>query len=199
MKTLENFIVHVPKRMNDEMTLKSGLKLFIDTRFNEFEHRINEGTVVATPMRYETGVSVGDTLYFHHLVVINDGQTLETDEKDNYLVKFSPTVATNNQAICYKSCKTGIIHLLNRWSVLAPLVEPTKKASEIIEVVELEERPVTMGVIAFDSEELKAIGVKKGDVVGFKKNHDYRFKIDGLEYYRIRVEDLMCVYEEEEV
>ena len=42
MKTLENFIVHVPKRMNDEMTLKSGLRLFIDTRFNEFEHRINE-------------------------------------------------------------------------------------------------------------------------------------------------------------
>jgi co-chaperonin GroES (HSP10) len=52
-------------------------------------------------------------------------------------------------------------------------------------------------VVAFDSDELAAINVKKGDVVGFKKNHDYRFKIDGLEYYRTRVEDLMYVQTEE--
>lgn len=196
MRTLENFIVRVPKRTNDEMTLKSGLKLFIDTRFNEFEHRVNEGEVLATPMRHDTGVSVGDTLYFHHLVVINEGQPIEAGE-DTYLVRFSPDVATNNQAICYKSKETGVIHVLNRWSVLAPLVEPKKKVSEIIELVELEEETVTKGVVAFDTKELAAIGVKKGDVVGFKKNHDYRFKIDGLEYYRTRVEDLMytLIYE----
>ena len=32
-----------------------------------------------------------------------------------------------------------------------------------------------------------------GDVVGFKENRDYRIKIDGKEYYRTRVEDLLYV------
>ena len=30
-----------------------------------------------------------------------------------------------------------------------------------------------------------------GDVVGFKENRDYRITIDGKEYYRTRVEDLL--------
>ena len=77
------------------------------------------------------------------------------------------------------------------------MMSPKKKLSEIIDVVELNEPAVTKGVVAFDSDELKEAGLKKGDVVGFKKNHDYRFKIDGLEYYRTRVEDLLYVQTEE--
>ena len=48
-------------------------------------------------------------------------------------------------------------------------------------------------MVSFDSEELEELGVKKGDVVGFRKNMDYRFKIDGKEYYRTRSEDLLYV------
>jgi co-chaperonin GroES (HSP10) len=196
MRSYDSFVVYLPKRVNDTISLSNGLELYVDTRFNEFEYRVNEGEVISVPFKYDTPVQVGDTLYFHHLVVMNDGQVL-ADLKDHYLVKFSPSIATNNQAIGYKSKDTGLFHTLNKWSVLAPYEEPKVKMSEIIEVVEFNEPPVTKGVVAFDSEELAEIGVKKGDVVGFKKNHDYRFKIDGIEYYRTRVEDLMYVQTEE--
>ncbi len=196
MQSLREFIVYLPKLVNDTMTLSGGLELYVDTKFNEFEHRVNEGEVISVPHKFKTDVKPGDTLYFHHLVVINDGQEL-TGLKHHYLVKFDPKLAVNNQAIGYKSKETGVFHPLNGWSVLAPHVEEKKKLSEVIEVVEFEEPPVTKGVVAFDSDELAAINVKKGDVVGFKKNHDYRFKIDGLEYYRTRVEDLMYVQTEE--
>ncbi|MEL0118169.1 MAG: hypothetical protein VXB01_04430, partial [Opitutae bacterium] len=66
----------------------------------------------------------------------------------------------------------------------------------LIEVVSLKENLPTKGVVAFDSKELKALGVKKGDVVGFKENRDYRIKIDGKEYFRTRIIDLMYVEEE---
>ena len=43
---------------------------------------------------------------------------------------------------------------------------------------------------------IEELGLKVGDVVGFKENRDYRIKIEGVEYYRTRAEDLMYVVEE---
>ena len=40
------------------------------------------------------------------------------------------------------------------------------------------------------------MGVKKGDIVGFKKNHDYEVDIDGEKYFRVRTEDLLYVKEQ---
>ena len=61
----------------------------------------------------------------------------------------------------------------------------------LIELVELEERPVRQGVVSFDSPGLESLGVRKGDTVGFKKNRDYRIRIDGKEYYRVALTELL--------
>ena len=76
MRTLDIFVVDIPKRINDTIRTQGGLELYVDTKFDEFKHRVNEGEVVAWPERYEVDARVGDTLYFHHLVVVNDGQPL---------------------------------------------------------------------------------------------------------------------------
>jgi hypothetical protein len=86
MRTLDFFVVDIPKRLNDTIRTQGGLELFVDTKFDEFSHRITEGEVVASPERYDIEVSSGDTLYFHHLVVVNDGQPL-TGVENHYIVK----------------------------------------------------------------------------------------------------------------
>ena len=190
MRTFDLFVVELKKTLDDTITTDSGLELYIDTRFNEFENRITEGPVVAIPFKYDTGVEVGDTLYFHHLVVVNGGQPL-TGEDDHYLVRYDADVTINNQAIAYKSAKTGDIHPLAGWSLLEGVEEEEEQLSDIIEVVKLKEKPVTKGMVAFQAPWVEELGLKVGDVVGFKKNRDYRIKIDGKEYYRTRAEDLM--------
>jgi len=190
MRTFDLFVVELKKTLDDTITTDSGLELYIDTRFNEFENRITEGPVVAIPFKYDTGVEVGDTLYFHHLVVVNGGQPL-TGEDDHYLVRYDADVTINNQAIAYKSAKTGDIHPLAGWSLLEGVEEEEEQLSDIIEVVKLKEKPVTKGMVAFQAPWVEELGLKVGDVVGFKKNRDYRIKIDGKEYYRTRSEDLM--------
>ena len=75
-------------------------------------------------------------------------------------------------------------------------VEEEKEEGGAIELISLKESLPVKGRVAFDSKHLKAIDVKKGDIVYFKENRDYRIKIDGKEYYRTRVEDLMYVEEE---
>ena len=174
------------------MTTPGGLELFIDTKFNEFENRIQEGPVVAAPFKHDTGVEPGDTLYFHHLVVLNEGQVL-TGEPNHYTVRFDPEHTINNQAIAYKDQHTGDIHPLAGWSLLEPVEEEKVQESDTIEVVKFSEVPVTKGRVAFEAPWIEEIGAKVGDIVGFRKNMDYRVNIDGKEYYRTRAEDLMYV------
>tara|TARA_Y100000385_G_C12808411_1_gene514994 strand:+ start:57 stop:641 length:585 start_codon:yes stop_codon:yes gene_type:complete len=192
MKTLDLFVVEIEKLVNDTITTDSGLELYIDNRFNEFQNRTNEAVVVSSPLKYDTGVKAGDTLYFHHLVVVNDGQPL-TGEDNHYLVRFDPTATINNQAIAYKCKETGRVHPLAGWSLLEGVEVEEEKESDIIEVVKLKESPVTKGMVAFAAPWVDELGLKVGDVVGFAKNMDYRIKIDGKEYYRTRAEDLMYV------
>tara|TARA_X000001388_G_scaffold74186_1_gene66797 strand:+ start:2285 stop:2869 length:585 start_codon:yes stop_codon:yes gene_type:complete len=190
MKTFDLFIVELDKAINDTITTDSGLELYIDTRFNEFENRVTEGPVAAVPFKYETGVKPGDTLYFHHLVVLKEGQPL-TGVDNHYIVKYNHDHAVNNQAIAFKDQHTGVVEPLKGWSLLEPVEEEEVQESEIIEVVKLNETLPTRGRVAFTSSGIEEVGLKVGDVVGFKENRDYRIKIDGKEYYRTRIEDLL--------
>ena len=190
MKTFNLFIVELERTINDTITTSGGLELYIDNRFNEFENRVTEGPVVAVPFKYETGVKPGDTLYFHHLVVVNEGQPL-TGNDNHYLVRYDEDHAINNQAIAFKDSDTNSIHPLAGWSLLEPVEEEEVQESEIIEVVKLKEKPTTRGRVAFTSSGVEEVGLKVGDVVGLKDNRDYHIKIDGKDYYRTRIQDLM--------
>lgn len=194
MNSLKDFIVFVPQRLNDKIVV-NGLELYVDPKYDEFSHRKTSGEVVAVPLKYNTGVKEGDTIYFHHHVVINGGQKMQYGD-DLYLVRYSEARATENQAIAHKSKETGEIKPMKGWSLLIPYMEEAPKLSEIIETVELTERPYINGIVAFDSEDLQDMGVKKGDIVGFKKNHDYEVDIDGEKYFRVRTEDLLYVKEQ---
>ncbi len=196
MKTFNFFVVKLEKLINDTIKTDSGLELYIDTRFEmgEFEYRITEGPVVASPFKYNTGVKPGDTLYFHHLVVMQGGQPLTGDD-DHYIVKYDPE-AINSQAIAFKCKDTGEIKTLGGWTLLEAVEEKEEFPSDLIEMVELEQKLPTKGRLVYGNEETDYMGLIAGDVVGFKKNRDYRIKIDGKEYYRTRSEDLLYVEEE---
>lgn len=194
MKFYDCFVVRIPKRINDTITLENGLELTVDNRFNEFELRVNEAEVMYVPFKFNTGVNPGDTIYFHHLVVINDGQPL-SGEEDSYIVKYSEEHTINSQAFCYRPKGTKDIIPLSGWSILEPIKEEEEKKSEIIEVVSFEKKNTNKGKVAYYSDKLDEYGLKVGDVVGYKENMDYVFKIDGKDYYRTRIEDLLYVEE----
>ena len=194
MRTLDLFVVELDKKLNDTITTEGGLELYIDSKFNEFENRVTEGPVVAAPSKYETGVEPGDTLYFHHLVVVNEGQALTGHEK-HYLVRYNPEHTVNNQAIGYKSAKSGEIQPLAGWALLEPVEQDQEPGSQsdLIEVVKLKEPVVRKASVAFNAPWIEELGVSVGDVVGIKKNRDYEIIIDGKKYFRVRAEDFLYV------
>lgn len=196
MKTLDLFVVELKKKINDTITTDGGLELYIDTRHegSEFRNRVTEGPVVCAPCKYDTGVKPGDTIYFHHLVVVNDGQAL-TGCDDHYLIRYDDNHTINNQAIAYKCQDTGEVKPLAGWSLLEEVEEEADLKSDVIDLGTVKKKSPTSGRVAFDAPWLEELGVHSGDVVGFKENRDYRIKIDGKEYYRTRAEDLMYIIE----
>lgn len=190
MNLLYYFVVKLPKLTNDEIAL-GDQKIFIDTRFEEFDHRVNEGEVVHVPLKFDTPVKPGDTLYFHHNVVINGGMPF-ADYKDHYVVSFDPKVAVNSHAYAYRPQGTQDIVPLSGWSILEPSFEE-ELSNDLLHLDHLERPPRTEAMVYVDSDDLRELGVSKGDIVGFQKNRDYTFKIDGQDYFRTRTTDLLYV------
>jgi co-chaperonin GroES (HSP10) len=191
----EHFLVRLPKRFKDTITV-AGKELYFDNRFDEFNSRITEGEVVAIPKKYDTGVSIGDTLYFHHHVVVDKGQKFQYDDdaKDVYIVYYNPEDIRNSQAIAYKHA--GVVRELG-WILLEPIEEDkeTVLPSGLI-LVEKEETPKKEGRVAFDSPFFQENDVNIGDVVGFLKNRDYEIEIDGKKFWRMRHDDIVYVRKE---
>lgn len=192
MKSINAFVVRIQKPLKEEITLSNGLKLFVDNKFNEFEHRVSEGEVVATPAKYDLGVSVGDTIYFHHHVVIGDGQKVHWED-DLYFVYYDPDKAVMSQAIAYKNSQ-GEVKCLSNWFLLTSTNETESIDSESVILDHLKKDVKNEAVI--DCLPAKYdIEVKEKDVVGFKKNSDYEITIDDHVYFRVREDDILYVKE----
>lgn len=193
MNMMYHFVVELDKQLHDTVTTAGGMELYIDNRFNDFEHRVMEGPVKAVPKKYDTPVRVGDTLYFHHLVVLQEGQKLTGSEKD-FMVKFDPDVCVANQAIAYKDQDTGEVKSLGQWCLLEHVDQHDELTSEIIEIIDNSKKLPTEGRLWCGNEFTDGLGVKVGDIVGFRQNMDYRIQIDGEEKYRVDADDLLYVH-----
>ena len=195
MKTLDLFVVELEKQLKDSIKTESGFEFYVDPKFQDFEHRVTDGPVVCSPLRFNTGVKEGDTLYFHHLVVLNEGQVLTGDDK-HFVVRYDPVHTVNNQAIAYKCQETGEIQPLAGWSLLEHVDESGPDEVDGIIMVKLDEPKVTKARVAFMAPWLEEMGLKIGDIVGIKRDMDYKIIIDDKPYYRVRAEDLLYVEEE---
>tara|TARA_R110000851_G_scaffold293622_3_gene448212 strand:- start:50 stop:625 length:576 start_codon:yes stop_codon:yes gene_type:complete len=188
MNLLHYFVVKLPKLFNDEISM-GDQTIFIETKFNEFDHRVNEGEVVHVPLKYDTPVNPGDTLYFHHNVVMNGGMPF-AEYKDHYLVSYDEKVAVNCHAYAYRPKGSEEIIPLGLWSLLSPCFEEEIEES-FVETVNFKTAERKTGVVAGMNTSTMNLGLNIGDVVGFKKNMDYSFKVDDKEYFRTRAEDLL--------
>lgn len=195
MKALRHFIVNVPSKTKDTVQL-GDKEIFIDTRFNEFDHRICYGRVVSAPHVIETGVKEGDTLFFHHHVTQNKSLALG---EDNFICVLDQENPRGSHAIAYRN-KEGELHMLSEWLFVQPVedeVEEEVTESGIILDLNIKEKDEREAVVYMPHEELKAQGVEVGDVVGFDRDSDYKMKLDDETIvYRMRLDDISYVKKE---
>jgi co-chaperonin GroES (HSP10) len=190
MKAIYDFFVKLPKAFNDEVAI-GDTKIYIDPKWNEFENRKMEAEIVAVPEKYNTGAKVGDTLYFHHHVLIAGNGTRQRVDGDIYFVKFDPNNSHGTQAYAYKSKETGDIHLLSEWIFLIPEEQPDEEVTESGIVLDIKKPEYNQyGYVFVDSDQVRELGLKAGDKVMIMKNADYRMKVDGQEVFRTHIDHI---------
>lgn len=189
MKAIYDFFVRLPKAFNDEVEV-GDTTIYIDPKWNEFENRKMEAEIVAVPLKYDTGAEVGDTLYFHHHVLIAGNGTRQRVQDDIYYVKYNPNNSQSTQAYAYKN-KDGDVQLLSEWIFLDPEVQPDEEITESGIITNLKKPEYNQfGYVVYDSPVVRDLGLKAGDKVMIMKHADYRMKVDGKEVYRTHIDHI---------
>jgi len=189
MKAIYDFFVRLPKAFNDEVEV-GDTTIYIDPKWNEFENRKMEAEIVAVPEKYDTGAKVGDTLYFHHHVLIAGNGKRQRVQDDIYYVKYIPNNSHATQAYAYKN-KDGDVQLLSEWVFLIPEDQPDEEVTESGIITDLKKPEYNQfGYVLYDSDIVRDLGLKAGDKVMIMKNADYRMKVDGQEVFRTHIDHI---------
>lgn len=190
MKPINDFIVRIPKKYNDEIKLSDETTLKLVTKFNEFEHRVNYGEILGCPKNFDC---VGETLYFHHHVVME--QRYDIGE-DLYMVTYDPHGGYGNHAIAIEN-KAGDVTMLGDWCFVLPPDKPKEETTDSGIVLKLAEEPKLEGELLSLPEDSAWLGVSVGETVGYRKNSEYEMELlDGKKVYRMRITELVYAKKE---
>jgi hypothetical protein len=189
MRPLHHFIVRIPNKFKDEVSFNGG-KLKLVSKFNEFEHRHNSAEIIGAPKGFDC---VGDTLYFHHHVVMEQMYDIGDDL---YLVNYDPDGGYGNHAIAVQD-KTGNIDMLGDWCFVLPPDEPEEETSDSGIILSIKEEPKLEGELLSLPRDAEWIGAESGDVVGYRPNSEYEMELqDGTKVYRMRITELVYAKKE---
>lgn len=105
MQPIYKIFVKIDKRFQDEIETESGLKLYKDTSFKLEENSTITGEVVAIPAKHDPisvpvpgadfdyNVQVGDKLYFHFNVCIDEENRLIHEDEEYWMVDYFNAIA----------------------------------------------------------------------------------------------------------
>ncbi len=164
--------------------------LIVDTDYNKYKHAVQVGRIEALPLRvtsqykYDTELSIGDTILFHHFICQPDhkvnvgeltyrceyfhmfarmnGKTIEALE-DIIFVEPIKDSAENNTSFC------GLI-LKNTFDVVKQ-----------------------QGIVYAPSKQAMRLGIFPGDKIFFTQSADYSINVGGKNLYRMRIRNIVAI------
>ena len=185
----QRIAVKVSKKYNDEVEFSSGEKLFLDVTWNPEHHVTICGEVVALPRGewckntrgdwIKQELQVGDLVYFNYLTV--DKENLVTGERDVYLVDLEE---------CFSFVRSGSLTAISNHVLVEPEVIEEKVGSIYVGVPKKSETEGYVRHIGTPLKNKDELGLISGDKVRFHERSSFLNKIEGVEYYVMKQDDL---------
>ena len=200
MKPMYEFIVEIPKSHDDELKIKgTDVVLKLDVRHNQGERTIREGKIVAVPTKFDTRLDVDDiviidknilTFQVHSDSLINKSQFLIDEEKGWYRVPL-------DMIYLYKKNNKDEWNCPAPYLFVRPIKSTQQKKGDIIYkgFDDYKGYKEQYGTVEILNEAAKATGLKKGDMVYYKKDREYEFTVDGELLYHMDNEDVLVIVE----
>jgi len=184
---------------------KSGL--FIDTTWDKYKWAVREGIVESVPRIVEANPSgttkkynpdidirIGDKVHFHHFVVQDDMRIKVGDKSLFKCPRFHMFCVIKKKKIV----------MLDSWVFVSPILEKEEDIVKTFGTLKLWTKATPgeihlMGTVSHLSNMAKAQGLSKGDTIMFKKDAEYQMNIEGKEYYRMDLANVIAIVRNEKL
>lgn len=186
MNYLSNYVVKVNRSKENTISV-GGNNLFLDTRFNEYEHITQEGVVVSIPSKRSSvidDVRVGDVVYFHHFTCMDENDVSRNFGSEREYYRCEPT---NIYARKRESGNLKSLHDI----VLCDYIEEDEsniKTKSGIFIKPAADRLFRKAIVTHCPPEYDFVGKQ----IYFHYNHDYEMWIDGKRKYRMYVKSVLA-------
>ena len=198
MTPITEFIVQIEKSHKDEVALKSGLTLKVDTRFNQGVYTNRVGKVIACPAKYDSKIKEGYivvidknivTFQVHGDSLINKSMNLVDEKLGYYRVPESMIYLYKENAKSDWVCPAPYIFI----RPIKSEVTKTKGGLEYKAIDDYKGFKEQYGTVAYINDIAKSYGLKLGDLVFYPKDREYEFDIDGEILYHMDNSDILGI------
>lgn len=185
MNSVYQFIIKpIGERYNNELKV-GDKKLIINSSISSHKFVNRKAEVVAAPLAFETELKKGDKVIVHHNLFrryynqkgksVNSGKYF----KDNMYFASEDQIYMKQVNNSWKTVKD--------YCFVKPVVD--KDDSSLSKLKEC------VGIVKYGNNVLEALKINEGDLVGFKKNREFEFLIDGELLYCMESNDILIKYE----
>lgn len=183
--------VKIEGRFQDEIKTESGIVFYKDTTFNPEENSTVSGIVVATPLSvdkktvkkdFKHNVQVGDKLYFHYGVTIDDDNFLEHEGEEYVMVDYYNAIAV---------VRGGQIIPVGSYILIEPLKDEIKSSALIIPN-SIKYKEGNRGVVFASNDP----DIPKGAEVEYEPIGKFWNIIEGVKVYCMKNSNILLKYED---
>lgn len=197
LKSAGQLLVHLPKSTKDEVELSNGKTLYLDGRYNNFENRISKGVVHSVPSKWSDIFHEGDTVYFHHSISIGKNRVEVGLNSKLFILQY--TKEHSYDCLVYLIERDNEIFTVNDFIFVEPTeAETYKQIGSILVPSNAENKKPWRGKVAYLNDYVREqLNIEVGDEVVWSKDSEYEMEVEGKILYRMRVNDIMAIYEKD--
>ena len=163
----------------------NGVDIVKNTSFENHKNVNRYGIVKALPSNYVGGISIGDTVIVHHNVFRTYYDMKGRPKRSSEFFKEDEYLVDAYKIYAYK--KDGGNWIGNNHYCFVKPVE-----NEYVMIDERQKEKQHIGTVYIAGEAFSEI--KEGDLIGFKKNSEYEFKIEDQKVYRMKLSDIVLKF-----
>lgn len=200
MQGLHEYIIEIPEALKNSIELSGGTKLYVDPTFNQQKWSNRIGKVISKPIKIDSEIEKGDEVLIIDTVLFSRLDKKKGRVKSHFLLdeeKGWYRVPKGLIVMYRKANKDWSCYLNN--ILLEPVFEKKETGSGLVipdvtyqKEVRYQNTKKQYGKVAFINSALRESGVKEGDIVYYRPDVDYKFSLEGKEYYHIQNEDVLA-------
>ena len=185
MKSLGSFIIK-PEEYRYDNQIKIGDKsLITNTKVEDHRSVSKRAIIVSIPLSIKTDMKPGDSVIVHHNVFRRFYDVRGNEKNSGSYFKEDMYFCDAAQIYMYKK--------ENNWRTNLEycFVSPIEETSDF----SLEKEQKHIGILKYGNKSLEALKIAPGDLVGFTKNSEFEFVVDGKRMYCMKSNDIVIKYE----